>query len=64
MLDGAKPVLAIDAGPGAAASAIYQLSIALVLPDQPALAAYSASLRVSLDAAGPNDGAPGAPSHD
>jgi hypothetical protein len=63
LLDGAKPVLAIDAGPGAAAKATYQLSIALVLPDQPALAAYNASLRVSLDAAGSKatDGAPGAP---
>jgi hypothetical protein len=56
-LDGAAPVLSIQAGPNAAATATHHLSIALVLPDQPALAAYQTSLRVSLDAAADSDGA-------
>jgi hypothetical protein len=61
LLDGTRPALQIKAGPAnAAAPATYQLSIALVLPDQPALAAYQASLRVSLDAAADSDGAPSA----
>lgn len=56
-LDGAAPVLTVQAGPDAAATATHHLSIALVLPDQPALAAYQTSLRVSLDAAAGSNGA-------
>lgn len=61
LLDGKQPAMTFAAGPAnAAAPVVHQLSIALVLPDQPALAAYQASLRVSLDAAAPTDGAPSA----
>lgn len=57
-LDGGCRVATLDTGASSAPAVTFTLSIALILPDQPALSAHVAALRISLDQVAPDGGAP------